>query len=276
MDLDRDRRALRRHGQIFISEKEHNMDNMVDEAHKETRNTNGPFLKRVAGSISRWLKKPMIEINLDVSTPAPAMQKQPEPAEQKPEPEQPAKEPKPTELESGQEHAEQDAKPAAVEPAAEGKKEEPRVEENQKEEEPKPAPVKAPAPKRRIAFKSAVPPSKISAWVHNLAPTRENQSIQAKIIDAGPACIEHLMRFIDDEKVYMSARQVAMDMVIRVWMAYSEDAELSEDLAEFYLKNVLPSLKGIMDSDLKKNLPSNVISKIEGKANEILSGRKDN
>ena len=131
-----------------------------------------------------------------------------------------------------------------------------RVVEEKKVEAPKVEPPKPqPASKKRIRFKCDIPPNKIKIWVRQLAPTKENWRIQENIMSAGPACVEHLIEYVEDDKEYASSRQTAIDMIMNVWGRYSKDKS-NKDIVFFYADQVLPFLGDLNNQDLRMHATS--------------------
>lgn len=167
-----------------------------------------------------------------------------------------------------------------------------KKEEVPKTESPKPTqPKPQPTPRKRIAFKCDVPPSKIKTWIRQLSTRDGSNGIQEKLISAGPVCVEHLMRHVDDDKAFTSSRQIAANTIVKIWEKYSKDKNIDsrKEIILLYADEVLPfsdkleqNIKGYtddkkrvfkeMESEVKK-LKQGVLDKDGNKKNLEAKGQ---
>jgi len=147
-----------------------------------------------------------------------------------------------------------------VEKPVEKQIEKPVVEEKKAEapkaELPKPAQPKAQAIIKKIKFKCDVPPNKIKNWICQLSSKEESKGVQDKLVSAGPACVEYLMRYIDEGKAFVSSRQIAANTIVKIWEKYSKDKDHRDEIVLLYADEVLPfsdnldkSIKGYTDGE---------------------------
>lgn len=148
-------------------------------------------------------------------------------------------------------------------PIVEEKKAEAPKAESQKPAQPKPQP----AIKKRVTFKCDTHSSKIKTWIRQLSSKEESKGIQGKIVSVGPACVEHLMRYVDEGKAFVSSRQIAANMIVKIWEKYSKDKDHRDDIVLLYSDEVLPfsdkldqNLKGYDDNEKRafKHMESEV------------------
>jgi hypothetical protein len=85
---------------------------------------------------------------------------------------------------------------------------------------------------------------------------------ERELKNRGIFCVKSLVLFLDEDKILMSRKQRAVELIVDILIENKLDKELKDKIVKLYSEMVLPSLKELHDEDLKE-YAKDKISRIE-------------